>query len=233
MPTFRTEPAEPVTMFEIFLPKRMEYQSKLYEALQGGLHLENVRTFLRGSDREAEQRRIKALIPAPVATKYTDARIQDLQQVYFGFSLYEVDGVFVTDPRDPASHRMQERTQVVRLFFKPDAIYEAIRQNPLLTEADRHALMSEIRQFQGTTTTWNTTDAVANYLQYRNVPDESGALLAGLRAIEEWHADILLFVFGYVVGKITEELAIDESEIWVTSHQSLVVNVVRRINGVG
>lgn len=229
MPTFRTDPAEPVTMFEIFLPKRMEYQSKLYEALQGGLHLDNVRAFLRGADRETEQRRIKALIPEPGAAKYTDARIQNLQQVYFGFSLYEVDGVFVTDPRDPATHRMQERTQVVRLFFKPDAVYEVIKGNQSLTAAARNSTLDEVRQFQRTATAWNGVDAVTTYLQQRNIADESGALRSGLQAIEEWHADILLFVFGYVVGKITEELAIDESEIWVTSHQGLVVNVVRRI----
>lgn len=229
MPTFRTDPAEPVTMFEIFLPKRMEYQSKLYEALQGGLQLENVRAFLRGADREDEQRRIKALIPESVTAKYTDLRIQNLQQVYFGFSLYEVDGVFVTDPRDPATHRMQERTQVVRLFFKPDAIYESIRTNPSLIDPDRNALLDEVRQFQRTATAWNRDDAVSTYLQQRNIADESGTLRLGLHAIEEWHADILLFVFGYVVGKITEELAIDESEIWVTSHHGMVVNVVRRI----
>lgn len=229
MPTFRTDASEPVMMFEVFLPKRMEYQSKLYEALQCGLHLENVRAFLRGADRETEQHRIRALIPEPVAAKYTDARIQNLQQVYFGFSLYEVDGVFVTDPRDPASHRMQERTQVVRLFFKPDAIYEMIRGNQSLTTADRNAILDEVRQFQRSTVACNGGDAVNTYLRQRNITGESDALRSALQAIEDWHADILLFVFGYVVGKITEELAIDESEIWVTSHQSLVVNVVRRI----
>lgn len=229
MPAFRTDPAEPVSMFEVFLPKRMEYQSKLYEALQCGLHLENVRAFLRGADREAEQHRIKALIPEPVATIYTDARIQNLQQVYFGFSLYEVDGVFVTDPRDPATHRMQERTQVVRLFFKPDAVYEMIKGNQSLTEPARNAMLDEVRQFQRFATTWNGGNAATAYLQQRNIADEAGTLRSALDAIEHWRADVQLFVFGYVVGKITEELAIDESEIWVTSHQSLVVNVVRRI----
>lgn len=231
MPAFVTEPDQPLTMFEVFLPKRMEYQSKLYEALQFGLQIDKVREFLLGKtsgDQEAEMRRIRALIPS-VGKSYTEARVKNLQQVYFGFSLYEVDGVFVTDPGDAHNQRTQERTQVVRMFFKADPVYQAIKDDRTLTQAEVSSLIVQIREFQRECNSWSEDDVVTSYLKQRKLPVKSGPLRHYLTAIEEWRTDVLLFVFGYMVGKITEDLAIDESEIWVTWHQSMAVNVVRRV----
>jgi hypothetical protein len=230
MPAFVTESDEPISMFEVFLPKRMEYQSKLYEALQFGLHLNRVRAFLEGAgaDPQAEIDRIRALIPGKAQAAFTPERVARMQQVYFGFSLYEVDGVFVTDPSDPGNQRTQERTQVVRLFFKPDAIIQQIRSNPSLSGTEAARLLHELRSFQESSVSWVDAAAVETYLSQHANPDRP-TLRDSLAALEEWRIDVLLFVFGYVVGKITEDLSIDENEIWVTSHQSLVVNVIRRL----
>jgi len=230
MPLFYTEPAEPGTLFEVFLPKRMEYQSKLYEALEHGLQLENVQAFLKAAgrnDAELEKRRIRELIPGAVVDRYTDERIDRLKQVYFGFSLYEVDGVFVTDPSDPGHRRTQERTQVVRLFFKPDPVYGAIRNDRSLTPQERSQIMEKVRQSLQDPVSWNEKVAVMSVAGAQGAMDHTETLRSYLNAVDEWNADVLLFVFGYVVGKITEDVAVDEKEIWVTSQRS-VVNVVRR-----
>ena len=236
MPAFVTESDQPLTMFEVFLPKRMEYQSKLYEALQCGLQIGKVREFLlaNGSvDPVAEKLRIQSLIPT-VSRAYTDDRISHLQPVYFGFSLYEVDGVFMTDaavdPADRHDLRTQERTQVVRLFFKAEPVYRAIRHDTELSPRKAARLIDQVREFQRECTSWSEEDMVATYLKRRKLADKSGRLRHYLTAIEQWRTDVLLFIFGYLVGKITEDLSIDESEIWVTSHSSMAVNVVRRID---
>jgi len=217
VPEFHTDPTWPGTLFEIFLTKRIEYQAKLYEALQSGLVLENVQAFLQATQHpmpDQERIRLRNLLPDSLVSAFTPERVARMEQVCFGFSLTEVDGVFVMDATQPGTQRMQERTQVVQLFFKPDALYRRLQDDPIVTAEEWRAVLDGVSDLWERP--WN------------------GSPLPGVRAefqttLLEWAIDVRLFVFGFMVGKITEELAMDEQEIWVTSYPRLV-NVVRRGN---
>src|SRR5205085_1761634 len=50
--------------------------------------------------------------------KYIEQKVDDFPAILFGYSMYEVDGVFYNSKKTPKIQ--EERTQIIRLMFRPD-----------------------------------------------------------------------------------------------------------------
>jgi len=216
-------PSEHGIFVEIYLPKKAEFQGTLYQALTEGFDIEKVRSHF-----QANRERINGFLRGHYSC---DGRIEAMQQVFYGYSMYEVDGVYY-DSKNKKT--FEERNQVIRVMFKPDL--EAIDVRGLQVERAqivtklfvRHA--GKVESFPG--------DHPQIYL---NASDQDKAMISKLLAyLEAWKYDVALFVLGYIVFEICEriqELGLvkgkdAEEEILVTSFWNLTVNrIVRTPNG--
>ncbi len=166
---------------------------------------------------------------------------------YWGYSLYEVDGVFYSNKTRGNSDRpaiTEERTQVVRIMFLPDLEAlakklkpDALEHKDILDIVKRYLGISGHRRGQYGA---NVVDkSLVERLKERNDPIIAGNIQNGnveviLDSIEQWFDDVGLFLFGYVVFEICAELKklgdaneVDyEEEIWLTSFWNLNVNRV-------
>jgi hypothetical protein len=208
---YRFRPFEPGIFVEIYLPKKARYQGALYEALSEGFNFEKVRNHFADPTKEA---RIRTLL-----TDYTEwydpPSIGVVEQFYWGYSMYEVDGVFFS-PR--TSQAIEERTQVIRLMCFPD-----------LDRATAFATKDGIER--GTV----RRIVAAMMRRGRDERDRLGAeypLL--LDYIDRWIGAVGLFIFGYLIFNLCERIralneegaASLEEEIWVSSFWNLEVNKV-------
>src|SRR5690606_19107168 len=98
--------------------------------------------------------------------------------------------------------RTQERTQVIQLFFKPDDWVRHVHSDSTLTSHERDDLLEWAGQLWSNPWQW-----AADYQ-----PDSASQTTAAdaqsqfRHRLVEWALDVQFFVFGFLVGKITEEL---------------------------
>lgn len=93
-----------VLIYEVLLPKRLEYLGKLQDVLQTIFDEEKIR-------------QVPAIRAALTDAGPTDADrdwVSQVARVFTGYSMYEVDGRYV-DPR--TNQRSDERTTVIRLVI--------------------------------------------------------------------------------------------------------------------
>lgn len=101
--------------------KKVAYQGGLYGALKEALEDANrsendpkrgvVSNYLMNEDHRLRR------LTFPSMPQLNKERARKIVEVFSGFSLYEVDGVFWTDK----DHKVfEERTQVLRLLFRPN-----------------------------------------------------------------------------------------------------------------
>jgi hypothetical protein len=216
---YRVHAGEPAIFVEIYLPKKADFQGRLYEALTRGFDLDAVKRHFQEPDRRERIhelfRRYDARVPLD------DERMGALREVFFGYSLYEVDGVFRGKNGGPKIQ--EERSQIVRVIFKPD--YGGIADRSGTTvEAVRELAGERLHSYR---------ERNGSVLQdARGRTAESEKLVA--EEIRSFMDDVSLFLFGYVVYEICErsaELREDEhkrpeDEIWVTSFWGMTVNRV-------
>lgn len=185
----------------------------LYEALTDGFDFEKVkRHFLDDAKRE----KIYQLLETYDEVKNIEDRIEKMEPFYWGYSMYEVDGVFF----DPEKGIEEERTQIIRIMFLPKM--EAI-----------HSLVPDMNYSK-------LRRAVNRILKAdRDEREELRAYSPQLvEYLNRWRGDIGLFLFGYIIFKLCSrinEVKADaedelEKEIWLTSFWNLQVNKVRLIN---
>jgi hypothetical protein len=74
---------------EIYLPKRTIYQPFLFDVLTKGFNIDHVRSHLHSS-----REHISKLFDFPAFRQYTEGDLGRLPDFLFGYSMYEVDGVF-------------------------------------------------------------------------------------------------------------------------------------------
>ena len=148
------------------------------------------------------------------------------ERVFFGYSMYEVDGVFFDDKEtNPRKQIVEERTQVIRLMFKPDlSEFENMDYKRLATlvktflRAPLSHFDSYLEYFEKSETFGNETlnDHDKNLLEY----------------LARWVQRVIIFLIGYVVYEICNEISSlvrnkkipkYEDEIWVTSFWNLLV----------
>lgn len=215
---YEFNPSEHGIFVEVYLPKKAEFQGTLYQALTEGFDIEKVRLHFR-----EKRDRIDAFLKGHYSC---EGRIEQMQQVFYGYSMYEVDGVYY----DAKSRKtLEERNQVIRIMFKPDL--EQARVAIPLEELAR--VTKQFLRHAGSVQSFRQ----AHPEVFRDKPDEK-AFDADvfLRYLDSWKYDVALFVLGYVIFEICEriqELGVvkgkdAEQEILVTSFWNLTVNRIVR-----
>jgi len=200
---------EPGIFAEVYLPKKAKYQGKLYETLTNGFYLERVKTNFK----EKREYISELLKKFSEVGDYSDQRIDSMESLYWGYSMYEVDGVFF----NPKKGAIEERTQIIRLIFLPDI--EKIEA--MAPEVDYKVVRRLVKNFL-------RGDSVQRQAIVESNP-KIGNYLVG------WKADVGLFLIGYLIFELCErlkELNISEripleEEIWVSSFWNLEVNKIK------
>lgn len=236
--------SEPGIFVELYLPKKAKFQGVLYQTLTRGFDFDRVRRHFLGKKRKRIQRVLKH---HSQWRNYSPKSIKEMIPFYWGYSLYEVDGVFYSSKTRGKGTRpaiAEERTQVVRIMFLPDLTAlakklkpNAIEHRDVLDIVKRYLRISGHRRGQYGA---NVVDkSLIERLEERNDPIiveniKNGNVQVILDSIEKWFDDVGLFLFGYVVFEICAELKklgdaneVDyEEEIWLTSFWNLNVNRV-------
>jgi|SRR5882724_1970257 len=234
--------SEPGIFVELYLPKRAEYQSVLYETLTHGFNLTDVQTHLREKGDEIK----RVLQHHEQWRSYSEENIRQLNPFYQGYSMYEVDGVFLTDVKGGTRPVFQqERTQVIRIMFLPDL--DALRKELAENKIDHKQMLDIVKEFlrisghrRGKYGENIVYPDLITRMTAKDDPEmkkneKNGNLRAILDYTEKWFDDVGLFLFGYVVFKICEGLKVIrqdtadapiEKVIWLTSFWNLNVNRV-------
>lgn len=216
-------PGEGGIFVEIYLPKRADFQGRLYDSLTKGFDLEKVKAHFK-SEKAANIRKLLLKYYDEIAN-YTDETIDKMETVFWGYSMYEVDGVFY----NPEKGIEEERTQVLRVMFLPNIKH--LYSNFRLSDDDR-INEDRIRML------------VKKYLRSpSNIAAQFKAENTGMNTVElsivdyldVWIQNVALFLFGYIVYEICERILelyneidtdkdIIENEIWITSFWNLTTN---------
>ncbi|HEV2854823.1 MAG TPA: hypothetical protein VHC97_18660 [Thermoanaerobaculia bacterium] len=215
---YRVNTGEPGIFVEIYLPKRSELQGSLYDTLTRGFDIEAVREHFRDPEKKERIRELFRHYDPELA--WDEERTASLREVFFGYSMYEVDGVF----RGGDGPRAQEeRNQILRVIFKPD--YPGIAERSgASVEVVREMAAERLHAYRDTHEPDLKSSGGRSSGSEKQVTEE----------IRLWMEDVALFLFGYVVYELCERLAElyeegarrPEEEIWVTSFWALTINRV-------
>jgi len=187
---------------ELYLPKRIEYQAALYQALEEALTDPRstnsvVKTWLYKHKRDPQ---VKRCLPPEIRAKY-DSAVRTFRNYLYGYSMYEVDGAFRVPRAGRRSDIAQERTQVVRLISRQPPT--AVRYRSL------------VRDFLISRDYAETFKATRNLRGYeRTVIDR----------MDKFFTDWALLLYGYLIPRIAAAKRITEQQIWITSY-SVVTNI--------
>ena len=142
---YRFNRFEPGLFVEIYLPKKIRYQGALYEALRTGFDIDNVKAHLETEANFEDMIRFlqdykelcdiyKWCIRKKSTAKIIE-RVNRMHRVFYGYSLYEVDGVFFNATKYDQAKKInakankklsigkfiaEENVQVIRIMFMPD-----------------------------------------------------------------------------------------------------------------
>lgn len=210
MPPYMLLQAEPTLNVEIFLPKKDIFQGVLHDTLRQGLSVENVKNHFLASD--VKNGVVDYLRKCNILNFYTDDTINNFPEIFGGYSLSEVDGIFAGG----AGRIYNERTQIVKLIFRLDM--DALLQK----FPDQKRLLSIINN-----------ETINNYIEDNDGKCE-GSKDSESHELRKWLSYIRLFVFGYVIYNICQHIhnvsmsGLDdiEEEIWVTSTVNTLLNRV-------
>ncbi len=229
--------SEPGIFIELYLPKRAKYQEVLYKTLTEGFKFDEV---VKRHFKTKKQGIQKVLQHHMQWRDYSDASIDEMEPFYWGYSLYEVDGVF-SSRRNPGNIS-EERTQVIRIMFLPDLerlmltlVPDKIAHKDILDIVKLCLRISgHQRGHRGANVVF---PSLVERLLERDEPGiaeniANGNIASILDYTEKWFDDVGLFLFGYVIFEICAELKTlgdaneipYEEEIWLTSFWNLNVN---------
>ena len=201
---------EPAVLMELYLPKKPQFQGILYDTLTNGFNYEFLKSYF--SDPDTWNGIMEFFRQNyPNYTKLTADLVEQMDWMLGGYSLYEVDGVFSGEyQREPIA----ERTQVVRLIFRPD--FDGIQA--LHPDVDRSDLLN----------------ACNSYFEDINLPsikiiqdykDEKNGTIR--KMVNDWLKALILLVYGYIIKSISDKIELmveTEDEIWLVSFKNSIVN---------
>ncbi|HEY4498988.1 MAG TPA: hypothetical protein VJH94_02915 [Candidatus Paceibacterota bacterium] len=257
---YQFEPGKRCVLAEIYFPKKAVYQSAMYQALIRGLDEEDVqkrlvinapvlfKTELSAYPHWFDPERYKRMTPRtePLSNEDIRRRMNMYKSPYFGWSLYETDGVFLGKSRKMDD----ERSQIIRLVFKPLKMpLEKKAEKAGMTAVHRSLLYFAVDEYGkgGSYLLWSPHQKERFLDQYDWAGKEQAFaeryFAKVMRAVARYLDDCGLFVFGYLVRafwKWVAELAAHsdrksiwkgklEDEIWVSSIFGVSINVVRPI----
>lgn len=214
--------SEPATFSELYLPKKSAFQGTLYETLSAGFDIEKVKLhFLNpahrlGIDEILEFTALRTLF-------LSRGKIKSFPAIFHGYSLYEVDGVFAGE----GGAVVEERTQVVRMIFRPD--FQEIASLTALSPGEVRALARVNLANRGSGGAFVSTQNP----DVLKIPEEARKSVQ--THLDKWSAYVELFIFGYIVHNLCARIralrnSVDswkpEDEIWVTTSHSAHVQRV-------
>ncbi len=256
--SYEFEPGKRSIFAEIYFPKKVAYQGAIFEALEGGLKEEYVRTelvrlaqLLLGTELSVyphwfnPDRYTSDELPTERPTvEQAKARMNMYSSPFYGWSMYEVDGVFLSKRMKNGKAQVdEERTQIIRLIFvfndKTEKqatksghldVYRAILYWVMSiyghTDYDAHWSQEEMDRFLSRHGEWGPEKRSYAKRHYKR--------LAG--AITKWIDDCGLFIFGFLVRELWK-CVVDiakiepgrklEDEIWVSSIFHFNINVMK------
>ena len=231
-PFYQYFPNETGVFTELYLPKKADFQGTLYKVLTEGFDLAKVKAHFRDPAKQPSIRRM--LRNEPRVARYTDADIEEMRQLFFGYSMYEVDGVFFR----PGKGIVEERTQVIRFILQPD--YEEVLAHCGAESAQKPAIVELIRDFLRSSSLRLEDFLSQHRAELHGVYATAFPnYLAVLEHMDRWVDQVRLFLFGYIIHEICarilelhaeKKLSVEqlEEEIWVTSFGNLAMNRVKR-----
>jgi hypothetical protein len=248
---YRFNRFEPALFVEIYLPKKIRYQGVLYESLRKGFDFENVKNHLKKLDNfvqiseflEDYEELYKIYKKGDI--KEIEDRVDKIQQSFYGYSMYEVDGVFFNqtafDKRQNRNEKInkfiaEENVQVIRMIFMPDS-KKILNDLNINREKDRLEFY-EMRGFLKRVLQ-NQYECESEIEQEKKAISKDITRLEKREAIykkvSDWINDVALFLFGFVIYKICQEIKELqkqdeklEDEIWVTTFGNLEINRITR-----
>jgi hypothetical protein len=250
--TYLFRPSECSIFAEIYFPKKVIYMSGIYDALEEGLRAEIVKRYLRDnvSDLLVELRSYRELfnprqyheegefVDRPFTQQEARRRIRMYQPVVKGWSLYEVDGVFLNSRGRPDD----ERVQAVRLIFRPEDHVDGEIKKEAIAQGCEDVLQAMLSwvinsdYLLSDQRAWSPQERERFF--ERHMPWSQQKLEFAeqfftlvMQQASKWVDDCALYVFGFLVRRFWNEVLrrrTREEEIWVTSFFSLHVNRVTR-----
>jgi len=223
MKNYKFLSAEPSIQLELFLPKKAKYQGTLYNTLVKGLELhepieDKGIKYKSGyelhfnSDKKNDI--IKFLNDYEVLTNKYDEFVKRGENIFAGYSIYEVDGVF------KGQDVYEERTNVIKVFFKPD--YEnLIKKNP-------HLSLRKIRKISKRFFNLPSFKISCYKKMYGKYLDKNEKKI--VKYLVEWQHYIGFFFFGFILYELSISENNIEEEIWVTSIWGVRINRIKLDN---
>jgi len=222
-PPYEFKPSDPGIFVEIYLPKKANFQGTLYDTLTEGFYIKKVRSHFKKPEKKPGIRKLLRRFMDSV--RYLEDEIDQLPPVFFGYSLYEVDGVFFSEENGIQA----ERTQIIRIMFRPD-LREFFLKNP--GEKNRRVISRIAKDY---------LRAPESRRIFKVERELTPLQLEVVEYIEKWSDHVGIFVFGYLVYEICEQITRlcserkmswnqAEDEIWVTSFWNLVINPVKLVS---
>lgn len=217
---YKASASETGMQTEIYLPKKSYFQGTLNDTLTSGFDYAHVKTTLVQNIEEVKKLMTDFTVPI-ICKGLQPERINQMKRIFWGYSMYEVDGVFCA-PLESGRRVDEERTQVIRFLFRPDItdIQNVLKSRNIETTAERiKKTICELYEPNGI----DREDLLG---------ERRSEILSVLEYLEEWRWDIQLFLFGYVINAICKQIRTQgkdikaEDEIWITSFWNIQINRV-------
>jgi hypothetical protein len=205
---------EPGLYMEIYLQKKTIYQPLLFDVLTKGFDMQYVTEHFLNPDKRP---RILSLIgrnPAWSWAQSYDMHVARLKPIFYGYSMYEVDGVFRGSLGKDSI--VEERTQIIRLIFRVDVA---------ALSADAGVVAADYRTVRA---------LVCDYLRAHHreqlIEEATGETRQIYEATCRWRDQLGFFVFGYIVFELCDRIeelraqgfiAKTEDESWVTNFANI------------
>jgi hypothetical protein len=256
--SYEFEPGKRSIFAEIYFPKKIAYQGAIFKALRRGLNEKLVRGELVDFAQllletelsvyphwfDPERYKTTELRTKRPTVEQAKERMAMYASPFYGWSMYEVDGVFLSTRKRRGNRQIdEERTQVVRLIFAFNHrvekratkaghldVYRAILYWVMSvyghTEHDVFWGEGEMQRFLARRSDWSPEKRRYAKRLYKELA----------ATITKWIDDCGLFIFGYLVRalwnqivfltQIGEEAKL-EDEIWVSSIFHFNINVMK------
>jgi hypothetical protein len=221
---YQAQDSESGIVMELYLPKKSYFQGTLYDTLTKGFDISHVKNHLLDKTKRESIRNLLSNYAIPIISKgLDDSRINKIERIFWGYSMYEVDGVF-SNFKNGKINTVEERTQIIRMMFLPDIeVLKARLEENQLEESDTN-LNHFVQQV-----------FLADEVEARKLSVEIKSFPIIKKYLEDLIWDITLFLFGYIVYEICDKIQnlsesgdiTPEDEIWVTSFWNLQVNRIK------
>ena len=114
---YRFHNAEKGVMYEIMLPKKIQYQDFLFSSLVDGIRSFTFSDYFKRNEESVKQLFEKYSDIIYLKKDTLERFDTDFNPIFQGYSMYEVDGVF---RHDNSVAFDEELTQIIRIYFIPD-----------------------------------------------------------------------------------------------------------------